>query len=86
MKPYFTYLLLCADGTYYCGVTTDLERRVREHNGGKRGARYTRSRQPVRLTYSEICTNRSEAQQREYVIKSLNRKDKQRLSLHWRKG
>jgi putative endonuclease len=65
------YILRCADGTLYTGITTDLARREQEHNSEKKGARYTRSRRPVVLVYSEEATDRSEASKREYAIKQL---------------
>ena len=61
----------CADGTLYTGITTDLVRREQEHNAEKNGARYTRSRRPVVLVYSEEVENRSEASKREHAIKKL---------------
>jgi len=81
MSQWFVYVLQCADGTYYTGVTTDVERRVREHNGelAGKGAKYTSARRPVRLTHSEAALNRSSAQIREYVIRSLPRKAKAQL-------
>lgn len=75
MKPWFVYIIRCRDGTLYTGVTTDLKRRLKEHNGGK-GARYTRSRLPVKLLYAEPCGNRSLALVREYEIKSLPKNKK----------
>lgn len=66
------YLLLCADGTLYCGITNDIDKRLAAHNAGE-GARYTRSRTPVKLVYSEPCTDRSSASKRERAIKSLPR-------------
>lgn len=80
MSQWFVYLLECADGSYYTGITTDLERRVNEHNGGQRGARYTRARQPVTLVYHETAASRSEASQREYAIRTLPRTGKQHLA------
>ncbi len=77
----YTYILECADGTLYTGWTTDLERRVREHNGkdGK-GAKYTRTRQPCRLAYFEEYADKVEAMQREWEIKNrLSRRDKMAL-------
>ena len=75
--PYYVYLVLCADSTLYTGITTDLERRVDEHNNSnEKGAKYTRARRPVRLVYSEEYENRSEASKREYFIKKMSRKDK----------
>ena len=74
----FTYLLECADGTLYCGWTNDLEKRVRAHNEG-RGARYTRTRRPVRLVWWEEHGSREEAMSREWHIKRMTRKEKERL-------
>lgn len=74
----YTYLAQCADGTFYTGWTTDLEARVQAHNAG-RGARYTRSRRPVRLVYWEEHPDRSAAQRREAAIRRLSRARKQAL-------
>ncbi len=71
MKVWYLYVVRCSDDTLYTGVTTDLERRVREHNGGKRGAKYTRVRRPVELVWSKEYKNRSEAQSAEYNFKKL---------------
>jgi putative endonuclease len=79
MNTYFVYLLLCADITYYAGVNTDLDRRVREHNGLKKGARYTKTRRPVKLAYYESCENRSLAQKREYELRTLSHSQKEAL-------
>ena len=73
--PAFVYLLQCRDGSLYCGWTDDLERRVAIHNAGK-GARYTRSRKPVRLVWSEEVSDRSAALKRELSIKRLTRAEK----------
>ncbi|MDD5388755.1 MAG: GIY-YIG nuclease family protein [Gallionellaceae bacterium] len=74
MPTWFVYILRCADDTLYTGVTTDPERRLREHNaGGKLGARYTRSRRPVALLHHEIAASRAEACRREVAIKKLTR-------------
>lgn len=72
---YYTYILQCADGTLYCGYTNDVQRRVKVHGEGK-GARYTRSRLPVRLVYCETFLSKSEAMRREYRIKKLDRSQK----------
>lgn len=69
------YLLECADGTLYCGITNDLDRRIAAHNAGE-GAKYTRGRTPVRMVYCEDCADRSEALKREVEIKSLPRTEK----------
>lgn len=71
----YTYILHCSDGTFYTGWTTDLDRRVRTHNEGH-GAKYTRSRIPVRLVYYETFSSKTEAMQREYAIKRLSRSEK----------
>ncbi len=72
------YVLECADGTFYTGYTTDLQRRIDEHNDGN-GAKYTRGRTPVRLLYHERYNSRSAAMSREYKIKQLSRREKERL-------
>lgn len=74
----FVYLLECADGSLYTGYTTDVERRLRTHNAGK-GAKYTKSRLPVRLVYTEMFASKREAQKREYAIKRLTRAQKIQL-------
>ncbi len=76
---HFVYMVECADGTLYCGYTTDLERRITEHNGSLHGAQYTKNRRPVVLRYWEKCASRSEAQKREYGLKQLRRQDKLEL-------
>lgn len=75
---HFVYIVECADGTYYTGYTTDVERRVGEHNAGT-GARYTRGRTPVTLIYTETYGTKSDAMSREYAIKQLRRRQKERL-------
>lgn len=71
----YCYILECADGSFYTGWTTDLERRLKAHNAG-RGSKYTRLRRPVRLVYTESLPNRSTAQKREVAIKRMPRKTK----------
>lgn len=79
-SQWFVYLLSCADSTLYCGVTTDLTKRVRQHNGELvGGAKYTKVRQPCTLVYSEQAVDRSYACKREYEIKQLTREQKLRL-------
>jgi len=79
-KKYFVYILVCADKSFYTGSTTDLKRRVLEHNSdGNLGAKYTKMRQPVKLIYSENAKNKSEALKREYEIKKLKRLEKEDL-------
>ena len=72
---YFVYLLRCADGTLYTGFTTDVKRREAVHNAGK-GAKYTRSRLPVRMVYYETFQTEHEARSREWHIKRLSRAEK----------
>jgi len=66
---YYVYIVKCADETLYTGIATELERRVDEHNGSDKGAKYTRTRRPVALVYSEKYPDRSSASKREYEIK-----------------
>lgn len=74
------YVLRCADGSFYTGITTDLVRRLREHNGELTGgARYTRGRRPVALHYKESVANRSAAARREAALRRLTRAEKQAL-------
>lgn len=70
---YFVYLVACADNTLYTGVTTDLARRVLEHNTSKKGAKYTSSRRPVTLVFSKKFKSRSTAQVAEAKMKKLSR-------------
>ena len=74
--PYYLYILRCADDTLYTGITTDLSRRVGEHNEGKAGAKYTRARRPVELLYSKRYKDRSAASVAEAKIKKLSRSEK----------
>ncbi len=76
---YFVYILKCADTTLYTGITTNISRRVKEHNSSERGAKYTRLRRPVKLIYSEKSKDRSSASKREYAIKKLSRAQKLEL-------
>ncbi|MDD2694227.1 MAG: GIY-YIG nuclease family protein [Candidatus Gracilibacteria bacterium] len=73
---YFTYILRCADDTLYTGITTDIERRVFEHNHTDKGAKYTKIRRPVKLVYQEQYDSRSEASKQEYAIKQMTKKEK----------
>ena len=77
-KKNYTYILTCADGTYYCGWTNDLDKRLAAHNGG-RGAKYTRSRGPVKLVYWETWETKEEALRREAAIKKMSRSQKLQL-------
>ena len=74
----YVYLLRCADGSLYCGWTTNLEERVREHKSGK-GAKYTRSRLPVELVWYEVHGDRHEALSREWHLKRMSHDEKKKL-------
>ena len=75
---HYAYIVKCSDGTYYTGYTNDLEKRLLAHNAGK-GAKYTRNRLPVEIVYFEEYEDKSEAMKREYAIKRLTRKQKEKL-------
>lgn len=74
----YTYILRCSDGTYYCGWTNNLDKRIKTHNMGQ-GAKYTRSRLPVELVYFEEHDTKSLAMKREARIKKMKRTQKERL-------
>lgn len=77
---YYFYILRCSDQTLYCGVTANLSRRVRQHNGEVgSGAKYTRARRPVRVVYAEYHPSKSSAMRREIQVKSWNRQRKESL-------
>ena len=74
------YILECRDGSLYCGITNNLEKRLKQHKGEiKGGAKYTRSHWPCKLVYKEKSASRSEAAQREIVIKNMSKDEKQAL-------
>ena len=75
---FYVYILQCSDNSFYTGITTDLDKRTKVHNEGK-GAKYTRSRRPVELVYSEPCPTKGEALQRECQIKKWPRSKKETL-------
>ena len=78
MEYNYVYILRCGDGSLYTGWTNHLEQRIRAHNEGK-GAKYTKSRRPVRLVYAETFSTKEEAMKREAAIKKLSRKEKEEL-------
>ncbi len=83
-KNWYVYVLRCADGSLYTGVTTDVTRRVKEHNGegGKgKGAKYTKAHRPVVLVHQETAVDRSTAQIREAAIRKLSHVEKTTLGL-----
>ena len=79
MPEWFTYVLRCADNSLYTGITTDLDRRLHEHNHKLTGAAYTRARRPVTLVYQESFQTRADAAQREYTIRTLSKAAKEKL-------
>jgi len=82
---WYVYVVRCSDETLYTGITTDVEKRVNEHNSSKNGAKYTKSRRPVKLVYSEKAVDRSGASKREHFIKKLPRVKKIELIKSWRR-
>ena len=78
-STWHVYMVRCSDNTLYTGITTDLEKRMAAHNKGKNGAKYTRSRRPVRLVYSQGGLSRSEAAKLEYRVRKLSAAAKERL-------
>lgn len=80
MSTFYTYIIECSDGTFYIGKTTDLTRRIRQHNGEiVGGAKYTRGRRPVKLLYSQKFNTLSEALKNEFYLKSLSRNEKEKI-------
>lgn len=79
MSKYFVYILQCADGTLYTGITTDVDRRTEEHNTSPKGSRYTRARRPVQVVYTKKYKDRAEASVEESRIKKLKAKQKKEL-------
>ncbi|MBM3243743.1 MAG: GIY-YIG nuclease family protein [Candidatus Omnitrophica bacterium] len=73
--PWFLYIIRCSDESLYTGITTDITRRLNEHNS-KKGAFYTKNKTPVKLVYHELAVNQSQARKREAQIKRLTRKEK----------
>ena len=79
-KAWFVYILRCADGSLYTGITKDVKRRCDQHNAGT-ASRYTRSRLPVSVVYQEAQATRSQALKREAAIKAMSRQQKESLIL-----
>ena len=75
---WYVYILRCGDGSLYCGITPNVEKRLAQHRCGK-GAKYTRGRGPLELVYSEVCPTHSDALKREAAIKGLTRPEKLKL-------
>jgi len=76
--PYYLYIARCIDNSLYTGITSDIQKRIVAHNSGQ-GAKYTNSRQPVKLVYQEECGSKSEALKREIKIKSWSKRKKEEL-------
>lgn len=79
VKNWWVYMVCCSDDSLYTGITTDLKRRVSEHNHGPKGAKYTKARRPVKLVWSSKVGSRSQAQQLEYKLRQLSRAQKHAL-------
>jgi putative endonuclease len=77
------YFLRCNDNSLYTGITTDIKRRLHQHNNTKLGAKYTRARRPVVLVYSETAVDKSAASKREYQLRTLSKKQKETLALSY---
>ena len=84
MSKWYVYMVRCSDDTLYTGITTDLKRRVEEHNGedaGKgKGAKYTKARRPVELVYRKGCKDKSAASTEEYYLRHKKRSEKEKLT------
>tara|TARA_B100000212_G_C27068828_1_gene403009 strand:+ start:202 stop:462 length:261 start_codon:yes stop_codon:yes gene_type:complete len=77
-SKWYIYVVVCFDNSFYCGITTNLERRLKQHNGEvKGGAKYTRGRRPCRYVYTKKAANRSAASKEEYSFKKLSRREKE---------
>ena len=80
---WYVYVLLCSDNSFYCGITTNIERRLKQHNGIiKGGAKYTRGRRPCKVIYTKKASDRSDASKKECLFKKLSRKDKEKFLLN----
>ena len=79
MMKWFLYVLKCNDGTLYTGGTTNIQRRLKEHNTSARGAKYTKTRRPVNIVYWKPYKDQSSAQKAEYEFKQLTREQKEKI-------
>lgn len=79
VSPWFVYMVRCSDASLYSGVTTDVERRFKEHTESKKGSKYVRAKIPLRVVYTEPCASRSEAQIREAQLKKMKKEEKEAL-------
>ena len=78
-KTWYVYLLRCNDNSLYAGITTDINRRLHQHNHTKLGAKYTRAKRPVTLVFLEAASDKSTASKREYQIRKLTKLNKEEL-------
>ena len=78
-KRWFLYVVECSDKSLYTGITTDIDRRINEHNHSKKGAKYTASRRPVHVVFAKLFNNRSEASRVESAFKKLDREEKLKI-------
>jgi putative endonuclease len=86
-KIWIIYLLECGDKTLYCGITNNIENRLKQHMGElPGGAKYTRSRKPLKVVYQEEVNSRSEALKRELIIKKMSRRTKLNLVTNYKKN
>lgn len=83
-QQWYVYIVRCSDETYYTGITTNIDRRINEHNNTSKGAKYTRTRTPVELEEFKEFKDRSLASKEEYRIKQLTRPNKEKLIGEWR--
>lgn len=79
MSDWYVYMIRCSDASLYAGVTTDVERRFKEHKESKKGSKYARAKIPLNVVYIERHANRSEAQIREAQLKKLKKEEKEAL-------
>ena len=84
-KNWYLYILQCADGTLYTGITTDVERRFQMHCAGK-GAKYTRGRGPLKIVYTNLCGTYSQALKEEIRMKHLSARQKKELCKRWKQS
>lgn len=85
-NTWYAYFVRCNDNSLYAGITTDVARRVEEHNSSKLGAKYTRNKRPVELAYATSVENRSQACKLEYALKKLSKAEKEQLVAQYLAG
>ena len=85
-KTYYVYILECEDGSFYTGISTNPEKRLKEHQGLKSGAKYTKAHKPIGIVYLETQVDRSAASKREYEIKQMTKAQKIELVQSYKKS